>query len=77
MLLALDLYFKATTPEEGIAVLQKLYDSLNALDISNVPRPTVAERNLMRRGVAARMIHDPCPLYTPKVYMYDVILGVS
>ena len=73
MILALDLYFKSTTPEEGIAVLSKLYDTLNGLDISSIPRPTIAERNLMRRGVVARMIHDPCPVYTPKVSIYVLL----
>eukprot|EP00952_Eustigmatos_sp_NYUAD-ZCMA_P010068 41505-Eustigmatos_ZCMA.PRE.1 len=52
MMLALDEYFNVCslpTGDGGLSVLQRLYDSLNGLDMLRVPRPTRAERGLMRR----------------------------
>lgn len=67
MELALDLYFKAGSPEDGLAILGRLYDSLNAVDLTHVPRPTCVERALMHRGVTSCCVNEPCPCYIPQV----------
>lgn len=50
--LALDRYFD----QPGVEVLKHLYTSLNAVDLSQVPRPDLLEQTLMRRGVAFETI---------------------
>jgi hypothetical protein len=46
--LALDSYFD----KPGVEVLANLFKSLNAVDLSQVPRPDLLEQTLMRRGVS-------------------------
>lgn len=56
-------------------VLRRLYECIDAFDVTNLPRPTLAERALMRRGVAARSVNDlggpeAARAYTPQVQNY-------
>ena len=61
LIMALDHYFESPS----IDVLRELYDTLNAVDLASMPRPSPTEQQLMRRGVTARSLGSPVPAHCP------------
>lgn len=47
----LDLALEKYYLDQSVDVMKELYDTLNAIDITNLPRPDFLEQSLMRRGV--------------------------
>ena len=67
LIMALDHYFDSPT----VDVLRELYDALNAVDLSQMPRPSATEQQLMRRGVAARSLGSHVVTHCPSEWMWS------
>lgn len=75
--LALEDYFN----NSSVDVLKNLYDSLNAIDISCLPRPDYVETLLMRRGIVYDPIREISLDHVPKSWVrslqYEDLLNPS
>ena len=67
LIIALGHYFD----NPSIDVLREVYDTLNTVPISSMPRPSTIERRLMRRGVAAQSLGSSVSAHCPAEWIWE------